>query len=652
MSENRATSAVETDILTGQPLYGHDDSVIMTMPSEPVFVINLYAAMTPIDLTDHALSGFDQYKLYQVSKMEDGRRRYRLRMGFFSTEAQAEDVLETVRARYATAFTSCLAQEDLKHATGYLKCSVEDLERTGRYAAPKFRTGQTARLRALDDSAIRKLRVNDAAAAPQPKAKPSGIGHTIAKPIAPTAPQSKVDKTRVQTQPVAIRPATAPAAAPKSAAQKPAAPTAATAPPVAVRRVSLMQQAHAMADVDAAERAKALARKSTPFKDEDDDVTSRMFDQAIRNATHKTSPSANSAAKTEQKPDAKPVAKAAPQFAAKSAPMPPKTPVAVKPAAKATPKAPPAQSTLTASIPPARAATAPVQKPGKPFHVGAGVTIPETSLTLEDTSSTGTSRTVTPQPIMAPPRKDQSISSDLLRARELAKQSIQWREDNSGAPSLDSTQTIRTLTKDELEDDARPKWYVVQLAISDQPVNLDAMPRLDIFEAYTVYSVAVMDDNRIRHALRLGFFSEEVSAMAVMGYLKTFFNEPSAVRIADAEHERFENAPKLTPPQPSQNAVVLEEKRPIVPDTVPTVNAAVERSSAMRTGSHKALPHSSFNGNGSAKKPNGRTVKPLIDRNVDEVTREARMLGLSDTQIVRVQKNPSLLSRLLGRGDK
>ena len=52
----------------------------------------------------------------------------------------------------------------------------------------------------------------------------------------------------------------------------------------------------------------------------------------------------------------------------------------------------------------------------------------------------------------------------------------------------------------------------------DVPLELDSswdddtMPRLDIFQAYSVYSVAVMAGSGIRHALRLGFFREEVSA--------------------------------------------------------------------------------------------------------------------------------------------
>ena len=91
---------------------------------------------------------------------------------------------------------------------------------------------------------------------------------------------------------------------------------------------------------------------------------------------------------------------------------------------------------------------------------------------------------------------------------------------NVPPPELDSTQTIRALTNAEMEDAAQEKWFAVQLAVSDQPVNLDAMPRLDIFEAYRLYSVATAGSGKIVHSLRLGFFKEAVSAEAVMGYLQ------------------------------------------------------------------------------------------------------------------------------------
>jgi hypothetical protein len=120
---------------------------------DSLFVINLCAANVPQSIDSGSVEswgivGLERYKLYQVSRMEDGRRRYRVRLGFFTSEADAESVLRTVRGRFATAFSSCLADEDLKHASGYLRKplheiqEIQDLQRTGRFRIPKFPESQ------------------------------------------------------------------------------------------------------------------------------------------------------------------------------------------------------------------------------------------------------------------------------------------------------------------------------------------------------------------------------------------------------------------------------------------------------------------------------------------------------------------------------
>jgi hypothetical protein len=304
-----------------------------------------------------------------------------------------------------------------------------------------------------------------------------------------------------------------------------------------------------------------------------------------------------------------------------------------------------------------------IQKSNKAFHVGAGIDIPESALSLEPAEPARTTTRISP---IVAPAADQSMTTDLLRARELAKQSAQWRQDNGEVPTLDTTQTIRILTKTELEDANRPKWFTVQLAISAHPANLDTMPHLDIFEAYSLYSVAVMEGTSIRHALRLGFFREEVSAEAVMGYLKTFFNEPLIVRIPDAEHDRFIDAPKIGAlTKPTANNVMLDEKHAAkhapISSSVPTVSAAVERGPMAKPAHTTAMQHSkpmarsatpatkrAPTSSAASKKPTSRSSPPL-DPQQQSLLDEARLLGLSDTAILRVQKNPSLLSRLVGK---
>jgi hypothetical protein len=105
-------------------------------------------------------------------------------------------------------------------------------------------------------------------------------------------------------------------------------------------------------------------------------------------------------------------------------------------------------------------------------------------------------------------------------------------------PSLESTQTLRPLTTSELQDPAT-RWYVIQLSLSSESFDPESLPNLDIFNEYRLYSVAGLDQGRIVHALRLGFFAEEGAAGAVASYLAAFYEKPTVRRISVAERERF-----------------------------------------------------------------------------------------------------------------
>ncbi len=113
---------------------------------------------------------------------------------------------------------------------------------------------------------------------------------------------------------------------------------------------------------------------------------------------------------------------------------------------------------------------------------------------------------------------------------------------------VDSTQTMRAVPASELYDSQRPKWYAVQLVISDKPVNLDMMPRLEVFAAHRLYAIAAKHETGTWHALRLGFFPDEQSAEVICGYLQTFFAAPTIVRVSAAEQERF--VPTAAPAAP------------------------------------------------------------------------------------------------------
>jgi hypothetical protein len=104
---------------------------------------------------------------------------------------------------------------------------------------------------------------------------------------------------------------------------------------------------------------------------------------------------------------------------------------------------------------------------------------------------------------------------------------------------VETTQTVRALTAVELEDDEALRWFVIQLSMADEPFDSETVPNLDIFTLYRLYCVAGIDQGRVVHTLRLGFFSEEIAAGAVASYLEEFYEKPTVKRVSVAERQRF-----------------------------------------------------------------------------------------------------------------
>jgi hypothetical protein len=534
----------------------------------PLFVINLCASMAPVKVPGKALPGLESYRLYQVARVEDGRTRYRLRLGFFSDENEAGMVLASVREHYPTAFTTCLCDEDQKFARGFTPAPA-------RAAAKK----------------------------------------------APTAP--------------APAPALKATPAPAVKAPAPAAPTAAKPaeiavinelPPIQPKREAEVIELTWMPEDKAAQPVAPVE----PKRDE------------VRIAP--------SAAAADLKLEAEPVR------------------------AQAEPSAP-TQST-------------------QPFHVGKGAQIPDVRFEIAgDAKATSTASAAKAQPAQAARPQSKPATTAPTPARPAVTMSPRGLD--MELPELDSTQTIRALTRSELEDEGQEKWFSIQLAVSEQPVNLEAMPRLDIFEAYRLYSVATAGSGKITHSLRLGFFREAVSAEAVAGYLKTFFADPTVIRVSVAEQIRFKEPPsrkKTAPSGKSESNVVALNARERHAATVPTVTMEVTPSidtgatgsfkpgqtgtfKANSTGSFKAQSTASFKAHDTGSfKPNStgahRTqvaaksavatrsskatstgrFKAMPRKSLQEqLLEEAREVELAESGIRKAPKSNSLLARLVGK---
>ena len=204
--------------------------------------------------------------------------------------------------------------------------------------------------------------------------------------------------------------------------------------------------------------------------------------------------------------------------------------------AKATPaQAPPPVAAKPAALPP------PVliaeQKGPVRIASAAPTAVPPPVLTAEHKVPV---RVVPTAPALVPLSAPASVARPPAASPPVLRHAVEF---SRGVANLESTQTVRALTQLELEDAQASRWYVIQLSLSEDACDPDTVPNLDIFRVYRLYSVAGIDQGRIVHALRVGFFSEEIAAAAVANYLTAFYDEPAIKRVSAAERQRFAQHP-------------------------------------------------------------------------------------------------------------
>ncbi len=87
-------------------------------------------------------------------------------------------------------------------------------------------------------------------------------------------------------------------------------------------------------------------------------------------------------------------------------------------------------------------------------------------------------------------------------------------------------------------------FFAVQLMWSIQPIDATTVPQLAIFGAYTLYAAEGNRDGRRWYGLRLGFFTDAVSAKQVAHYVRSEFATVSVVPVTARECERAKLAAK------------------------------------------------------------------------------------------------------------
>ncbi|MGH8319146.1 MAG: hypothetical protein ACREUL_14415 [Steroidobacteraceae bacterium] len=385
-------------------------------------------------LAQTELPELKRFTFFVSRRFEEGRERFRLHMGFFASQAEAEEWLGLVREIYPGAWAG---------------------------EAP----GKKLRARAAEAAAAQARH----AVGPQPSA------------VAPAAPPAQK-----------LPP---PAAAKRQSAQP-------AAPPNVLARVPTL---HPPAAAPRPAAAPSAPRQATaPVK-----------------AAPRPAPSAP--APRPQQPRPGTVSAGSPRPPARPAPAKP-SPAAV--AARPAPQAPRIQ-----------------QPAKKPIFAHSNVKEVLAALDTRDGATGETRRMPTPA-VAHEARADDSTLTDTQVLRFL-----ETRREESGAGGVDpaaesgisllkpdDTGTRRALKEAVTRDE--PVSFAVQLQWSVQPVELDTVPPLAIFSAYTLYSVEGSREGRKWYGLRLGFFNDAISAKQVAYYVRSEFASVAVVPVSARERER------------------------------------------------------------------------------------------------------------------
>src|ERR1700681_153930 len=80
------------------------------------FVINLCSSTSPVALAPPDHAGLKRFSFFVSRRREEGRERFRLHMGYFQTQEEAEKLLDIVREIYPGAWAGMAHGQRLRAA--------------------------------------------------------------------------------------------------------------------------------------------------------------------------------------------------------------------------------------------------------------------------------------------------------------------------------------------------------------------------------------------------------------------------------------------------------------------------------------------------------------------------------------------------------
>ena len=164
-----------------------------------------------------------------------------------------------------------------------------------------------------------------------------------------------------------------------------------------------------------------------------------------------------------------------------------------------------------------------------------------------------------------------SLDDSAPRRRPAAKPATK-----PATPELSERQVLKVLESGTSAAAAPEKpYFAVQLMWSVKPIDIAKVPQLAIFTAYTVYAAEGSRDGRRWYGLRLGFFTDAVSAKQVAHYVRSEFSTVSVVPVTMREREHANLAAARpaasvparskpnAPAKPKPTKFLTEEKKPV-----------------------------------------------------------------------------------------
>jgi len=287
-------------------------------------------------------------------------------------------------------------------------------------------------------------------------------------------------------------------------------------------------------------------------------------------------------------PKAQPPAMARPASRTPAAPAPAtRPPLPVRPAAPAAPVSRAASS--TAPVPAARTTPPPAAVPsgarGAAAKAFGDSNVREVLQALGDASATGETRLMKAPAVqelpreMPPPTAGKGNLSDTMVLKMLETRRPEGGDapsvelEDGGIPLLKPDDTgTRLALKDAVSNNSAVA-FAVQLQWSVQPVELDKVPPLAIFSAYTLYTVEGSRDGRKWYGLRLGFFSDAISAKQVAYYVRSEFASVAVVPVSPQEKARATDqdmaaalsAPAAARPDPMDEIKLIDDDKTASP---------------------------------------------------------------------------------------